>query len=291
MKPLKLKLKNFILSTVSRSRWAGYKNKLSELSVLPSIDEASINTSFLMFDVRLLEDLVEIYNDYFIDNIDYEFFMEEHSSFEFYSSVDSIEDIDDIQEVSLFFNTRSKDNYIVPSEVLDFLFFEDIDEDFVTQYNYNFLIWGPLEMLYHSLTTNSWTSNRLKTFDNFSISLFFKVFKLFIYFVSLYMLKGYISSKDNGYFILNKWNVNLLYYRSKALRILYSNWFEALPKTFLHYIIYIIYFLVYVIFSLFLYNLAVMLNIFKIISYWFTHNILTFIFGQSFFFFIFIVIF
>jgi hypothetical protein len=93
-----------------------------------------------MFNIHLLEDLVEIYNDYFIDKLDYEFFMEEHSNFGFDFFIDNMEDVSDMEDLNFFFNNSHNDDYVLPIEFIDFLLFEDIEEDFISQFNYNFLI-------------------------------------------------------------------------------------------------------------------------------------------------------
>jgi hypothetical protein len=96
--------------------------------------------SILLFDIYLLENLVQSYYDYHIYNVDYESFMEEHNIFSFDYFADSVEELDYKEEFLVSFVNSSLEGYSVSSEFVESLLFEEIDEDFIIQYYYTFLL-------------------------------------------------------------------------------------------------------------------------------------------------------
>ena len=150
MKTSKLKLS--ILSNIKNSRWAGYKHRLEELSISPLMDKAGLKLSVSLFDVYLLENLVDIYYDYFVYSLDYESNSSESSNFNFDLYFDTFEDLDSTHDIQVYFNDLDIEEYVIPVELLDSLFFEEVDEDYIIEFYYTLLIWGPLELVYHSLT-------------------------------------------------------------------------------------------------------------------------------------------
>lgn len=274
MKKIKTNIKDSILLHVTRSRWAGYKSRVEEFYKIPFVDTESINMSILLFDIYLLENLVQAYNDYFVYSVDYESFMEEQSFFSFDYFIDSLEELEYKEENLVSFSYRNLEPYLFPSDFVDSLLFEENDEDFIVQYYYTFFIWGPLEILYHNLTKNTWHSFFLKNIDNFYLYLVLLIFKLNVYFSNFYNFQALFLNRSMFYLILNKWNSNFMYYKVKNFNVQYSLSFESSSKSIFYYFSYFVKFVMNTLFFLFFYNVAFLLNIFRITMYWFTNKIL-----------------
>ena len=269
------KVKSSIISNIKSSQWAGYKYKLEELSILPVMDDAGLNLAVSLFDIYLLENLVDAYYDYFVYSLDYESNSSEISNFSFDSYWDTLDELDSTQDIQVFFNDLNLEEYMVSVELLDSVLFEEIDEDYIIQVYYTLLIWGPLELVYHSLTKSTWTSYSLRRADILQTLFFSSIFKIYIYFANLYDVQNYIINRNFGYFIFNKLTYKLIYYKSKHLNVLYSGLFEFMSKSWIYYLVYTLYFLISLVSFVLLYNLALLQYIFRIMLYWITRKVLS----------------
>jgi len=78
----KSKLHFSILREIAHSGWAGYKAVLLELSERPFFDISALRMSVELFDIYLLDNLVHIYNSYFLSQMDVEVIYSESSNWD-----------------------------------------------------------------------------------------------------------------------------------------------------------------------------------------------------------------
>lgn len=128
---IKIKEKKKIVNQLIRSHWIGYKSVLEELNTTPYIDNISITKSKLLFDIFLLENVVQFRDNKFTRCLDYEIGYGDYMFNSFDYLKDQVQLYDDVLEVENYPKNMGSNDYIFDFSFLDSLIVSEFDDDFL----------------------------------------------------------------------------------------------------------------------------------------------------------------
>lgn len=174
----------------------------------------------MLFDIYLLEDVVEAHEDYFMFQLDYEYNSKELYENSFDSFVEDLETLYNSDDVALSLKSRVLVDYEVSKDLIETLLFNVEDEDFIVEFYYKFLFWGPLEVVYSNIYCDN--DNSLRLVQGFSYRVFIFVQKLYVYFPEMYTFQHLFVGGNVNIYILDPRDIVLTLSRfSRKFFLLY----------------------------------------------------------------------